>query len=163
MQAENAILFIWRSLTPQKICGNPSTNPKWSEFQFDLVLELLMLLGFMRVASLEEWHIFQASVWTLMEIVCFYEIKPLTPCLRLFSNQNLYILSGKSLTENQTEWEQICFLNFLFETSCATFLLGMLFHGSGRISVICIWEVILCYLYPMFLSYVFNSCIPHKQ
>lgn len=77
MQAENAILFIWRSLTPQKICGNPTPNPKWSELQFDLVLELLMLLGFMRVASLEEWHIFQLSVWTLMEIVCFYEIKPL--------------------------------------------------------------------------------------
>lgn len=52
-------------------------NPKWSELQFDLVLEFLMLLGFMRVASLEEWHIFQLSVWTLMEIVCFYEIKPL--------------------------------------------------------------------------------------
>lgn len=54
MQAENALLLIWRSLTPQKICGNPAPNPKWSELQFDWVLELLMLLGFIRVASLEE-------------------------------------------------------------------------------------------------------------
>lgn len=42
----------------------------------------------------------------------------------------------------------MCFINLLSETSRATFLLGVLFHDSSRVSVICIWKVILCYLYP---------------
>lgn len=57
----------------KKICEKQS--PDRFVLQFDFILELLMLLGFMSVASLKEWHIFQLSAWTLMEIVCFYRIK----------------------------------------------------------------------------------------
>lgn len=51
--------------------------PNVSVLQFDFILELLMLLGFMSVTSPKEWHIFQLAVCTLMEIVCFYGIKVL--------------------------------------------------------------------------------------
>lgn len=59
MQAENAGLFIWESLTPQK---DVKSTPNGSMPQFDFILELFMLLGFMNVSSLKEWRMFQLPV-----------------------------------------------------------------------------------------------------
>lgn len=67
--------YFFGNLWLQKICEKQP--PNGSVLQFHFILELLMLLGFMSVTSLKEWRIFQLSVCTLMEIVCFYGIKVL--------------------------------------------------------------------------------------
>lgn len=148
--AENAVLFLWKSLTPQKNMWKAAPKwfcaPIWFYFRIAYVTRT-SACGFSERMA----HLSALSVDVNGNSVLLRTQPSPKPCLRLF-HQNLYVVSGKSLTEKQTEGGEICFLNLLSETSCATFLLGAWFHGSGRISGICILESYpVCYLYSVSL------------
>lgn len=109
----------------KKICEKQP--PNGSVLQFHFILELLMLLGFMSVTSLKEWRIFQLSVCTLMEIVCFYGIKvlwsPAWDCFKPEPPHCVWKITNREMDRKRaTLFFKYSFRNFLCDCLARIFI-----------------------------------------